>query len=123
MPAAGVESLAREPVVALRRLNAARTAHSLLLPPSRSTPAHPRPYRERALLLLDEPTSGLDTVSALEMIETLQRYAATGRSVVLTLHQPRADIFASFDTLWLVHRGRFAFAGPPLEGAVMPAGF
>ena len=69
------------------------------------------------LLLLDEPTSGLDTCSALDMIAVLNRYAATGRSVVVTLHQPRVEIFAAFNTLWLMHRGRFAFAGPPLDGA------
>ena len=69
------------------------------------------------LLFLDEPTSGLDTCSALELMVVLRQYAASGRAIAVTLHQPRIEIFSSFDALWLLHRGRTAFAGSPMTTA------
>ena len=56
-------------------------------------------------------------VSALELVALLKRFAGSGRAVAVTLHQPRVEIFSSFDRLWLLHRGQVAFSGSPLHGA------
>lgn len=71
-----------------------------------------------AVLFLDEPTSGLDSTSALEVMGSMRRYCATGRSIAVTIHQPRTEIFAAFDKLLLLYRGQVAFFGPPLKGAI-----
>jgi len=68
-----------------------------------------------SLLLLDEPTSGLDTTSSVQVVRALRRYCGSSRSVVLTIHQPRSDIFSSFDKLQLLFRGGTAFFGAPAD--------
>ena len=68
------------------------------------------------VLFCDEPTSGLDARSAKQVTCLLRGYARTGRSVVMSVHQPRAESFEHFDRLLLVHAGRVAFCGAPLDG-------
>ena len=58
-----------------------------------------------AILFLDEPTSGLDSRSAQVVIRCIKRVAASGRSIVCTIHQPSAVIFDAFDSLLLLKRG------------------
>ena len=41
-----------------------------------------------AILFLDEPTSGLDSRAALVVIRGVRNVAASGRSVICTIHQP-----------------------------------
>ena len=65
------------------------------------------------ILLLDEPTSGLDGQSARSIIQLLRRLADSGQAVVCTIHQPAAELIASFDELYLLARGgRLAYDGP-----------
>ncbi|KAI8604316.1 P-loop containing nucleoside triphosphate hydrolase protein [Dissophora ornata] len=67
---------------------------------------------EPECLLLDEPTSGLDALTALSIIQVLKRIAASGRTVVCAIHQPRVDIWNEFDNvLLLMAEGRLAYAG------------
>ncbi|KAK5799460.1 P-loop containing nucleoside triphosphate hydrolase protein [Linnemannia elongata] len=67
---------------------------------------------EPACLILDEPTSGLDALTAKAVVLTLKRIAASGRTVVCTIHQPRADIWQMFDNVvLLVTGGRVAYSG------------
>lgn len=47
-----------------------------------------------SVLVLDEPTTGLDSFTAFQLLETLSRLAKRGRSVVISIHQPRSDAFA-----------------------------
>ena len=68
------------------------------------------------VLFCDELTSGLDARSAKQMTRLLRGYARTGRSVVMSVHQPRAESFVQFDCVLLVHAGRVAFCGAPLDG-------
>ena len=68
------------------------------------------------VLFCDEPTSGLDARSAKQVTRLLRGYARTGRSVVMSVHQPRAESFVQFDRVLLVHAGRVAFCGAPLDG-------
>ena len=68
-----------------------------------------------ALLLLDEPTSGLDSTSSLEVMDAIRDWANTGRSAIVTIHQPRKEIFASFDKLVLLNSGSLAMLCSPTQ--------
>ena len=50
-----------------------------------------------SLIFLDEPTTGLDSFTATSVCETLSELAASGRTVISTIHQPNSDIFEIFD--------------------------
>lgn len=57
------------------------------------------------VLLLDEPTSGLDAFTASSIMEVLQGLAHEGRTLILTIHQSRSDLFQQFGTVLLLARG------------------
>ncbi len=57
------------------------------------------------VLFLDEPTTGLDAYSSLLLVRALRSLSLSGRTVLCTIHQPRPDIFALFDTLLLMSAG------------------
>eukprot|EP00981_Chlorochromonas_danica_P008106 scaffold2008_cov295-Ochromonas_danica.AAC.1 len=66
-----------------------------------------------SILFLDEPTTGLDSRAAQALVVNIRRIAASGRSVVCTIHQPSTAIFNSFDSLLLLKKGgRTVFFGP-----------
>lgn len=65
-----------------------------------------------SVLFLDEPTTGLDASSAFQLVRTLKNLAAKGRTVVLTIHQPRSEIWALFDSVVLLSRGSAVYSGP-----------
>eukprot|EP00382_Lankesteria_abbotti_P001167 CAMPEP_0113850480 /NCGR_PEP_ID=MMETSP0372-20130328/3914_1 /TAXON_ID=340204 /ORGANISM="Lankesteria abbotti" /LENGTH=815 /DNA_ID=CAMNT_0000820795 /DNA_START=610 /DNA_END=3057 /DNA_ORIENTATION=- /assembly_acc=CAM_ASM_000359 len=65
------------------------------------------------LLLLDEPTSGLDSSLALEVMQVLVNLARAGRTVIITIHQPRSQVFSMIDSVVLVNKGRLVYNGPP----------
>ncbi|KAK8050784.1 ABC transporter [Apiospora phragmitis] len=68
------------------------------------------------VLLLDEPTSGLDAFTASSILEVLQGLAKEGRTLILTIHQARSDIFKHFGNVLLLARGGSpAYAGPAKE--------
>ena len=58
-----------------------------------------------AILFLDEPTTGLDSRAAQIVMRSIRRVAASGRSIVCTIHQPSYPIFSGFDSLLLLRRG------------------
>lgn len=64
---------------------------------------------------IDEPTTGLDAKTALNIMETIDKLAKSGRAVVLTIHQPRSDIVQMFDKLLMLSRGRTAYFGKASE--------
>lgn len=57
------------------------------------------------LIFLDEPTSGLDGQSAYNTVRFLRKLADAGQAVLVTIHQPSAQLFAQFDTLLLLAKG------------------
>jgi ATP-binding cassette subfamily G (WHITE) protein 2 (SNQ2) len=57
------------------------------------------------LIFLDEPTSGLDGQAAFNTVRFLRKLAEVGQAVLVTIHQPSAQLFAQFDTLLLLSRG------------------
>lgn len=65
------------------------------------------------VLLLDEPTSGLDAFTAMSIIEGLHSLAIEGRTLVMTIHQSRSDLFGHFSQVLLLARGGYpVYAGP-----------
>lgn len=65
-----------------------------------------------SVLFLDEPTTGLDASSAFQLVRTLKNLAAKGRTVIVTIHQPRSEIWGLFDNLILLSRGSPVYSGP-----------
>lgn len=64
------------------------------------------------VLLLDEPTSGLDAFTASSILEVLHGLANEGRTLILTIHQARSDLFKHFGNVLLLARGGSpAYAG------------
>lgn len=59
--------------------------------------------------------AGLDSASSLEILKSLQEMAGTGRAVVVTIHQPRSEIFHAFDKILLLCKGQVAFFGSPVK--------
>ncbi|XPS79103.1 hypothetical protein M3J07_011108 [Ascochyta lentis] len=57
------------------------------------------------LIFLDEPTSGLDGQAAFNTVRFLRKLAEVGQAVLVTIHQPSAQLFAQFETLLLLSRG------------------
>ncbi|RPF33653.1 ABC-2 type transport system ATP-binding protein [Streptomyces sp. TLI_185] len=66
------------------------------------------------LLILDEPTNGLDPPQIREMREVLIRYAAAGRTVIVSSHL-LAEVEQSCTHLVVMDRGRLVQAGPVAE--------
>jgi ABC-type multidrug transport system ATPase subunit len=65
------------------------------------------------ILLLDEPTSGLDAFTANSIMEVLQGLANEGRTLILTIHQARSDLFREFGNVLLLARGGSqVYSGP-----------
>ncbi|MBN3298478.1 ABCG8 protein, partial [Amia calva] len=63
------------------------------------------------ILILDEPTSGLDSFTAHNLVITLSRLARGNRLVLLSIHQPRSDIFQLFDLVLLLSSGAAVYYG------------
>ncbi|MFF8903568.1 CocE/NonD family hydrolase [Streptomyces olivaceoviridis] len=66
------------------------------------------------LLILDEPTNGLDPPQIREMREVMIRYAAGGRTVIVSSHL-LAEVEQSCTHLVVMDRGRLVQAGPVRE--------
>ncbi|XP_029949983.1 broad substrate specificity ATP-binding cassette transporter ABCG2d [Salarias fasciatus] len=65
-----------------------------------------------AVLFLDEPTTGLDASTANSVLLLLKRMANHGRTIIMSIHQPRYSIYRLFDTLSLLVGGRMVYHGP-----------
>ncbi|MFI0720339.1 CocE/NonD family hydrolase [Streptomyces sp. NPDC021224] len=66
------------------------------------------------LLILDEPTNGLDPPQIREMREVMIRYAAGGRTVIVSSHL-LAEVEQSCTHLVVMDRGRLVTSGPVAE--------
>ncbi|GFO10245.1 ATP-binding cassette sub-family g member 5 [Plakobranchus ocellatus] len=70
--------------------------------------------KDPEILLLDEPTSGLDSFTARHLVSTLASLAHKGdKLVLLSIHQPRSEIFNMFDRIGILTTGQLAYLGPP----------
>ena len=63
-------------------------------------------------IFLDEPTSGLDATSAASIMRLLKAISRLGVTTIAIIHQPREQIFHSFDSLLLLSQGQSVYAGP-----------
>ncbi len=77
------------------------------------------------ILFLDEPTSGLSSRDAFNVMQLLRRLADSGKTILLTIHQPSLDVFRLMDSLTLVSKdtnsadpGRLVYFGPNYPDAV-----
>ncbi|KAL6232486.1 hypothetical protein BDW75DRAFT_247119 [Aspergillus navahoensis] len=69
--------------------------------------------KPKILLFLDEPTSGLDGQSAFNTVRFLRRLADCGQAILVTIHQPSAQLFSQFNNLILLARGgKMVYFGP-----------
>ena len=65
------------------------------------------------ILFLDEPTTGLDSTNAATMVGALAQLGLQGTIVVLSIHQPRSDIFRLMErVLVLSCHGEMVYSGP-----------
>ncbi|KAJ1301061.1 hypothetical protein OPQ81_003479 [Rhizoctonia solani] len=64
-----------------------------------------------SILALDEPTTGLDAFTAYALLQTLSSLARRGRTVVMSVHQPRSDAWELFDRIVVLSKGDVVFAG------------
>ncbi|XP_028301414.1 broad substrate specificity ATP-binding cassette transporter ABCG2d isoform X2 [Gouania willdenowi] len=58
-----------------------------------------------AVLFLDEPTTGLDASTANSVLLLLKRMSCQGRTIIMSIHQPRYSIYRLFDSLTLLVGG------------------
>ncbi|CAG2164007.1 unnamed protein product [Oppiella nova] len=64
-----------------------------------------------SVMFCDEPTSGLDSFMAQNIMDVLREMAASGRTMICTIHQPSSQVFSMIDQLLLMAEGRIAFMG------------
>lgn len=65
-----------------------------------------------SVLFLDEPTTGLDASTANSVLLLLKRMANSGRTIILSIHQPRYSIYRLFDSLTLLVSGKQVYHAP-----------
>ena len=65
-----------------------------------------------SIMFLDEPTTGLDSTNAAKVVDILAALGETGVTVVLSIHQPRPDVFRLLDrVLVMSSTGRAVYCG------------
>jgi len=69
------------------------------------------------LVFADEPTTGIDAFASLKIVEIFKDLAMQGKTVVVSIHQPRDAIWSLFDQLYLLSEGRLMYTGSP-AGAI-----
>lgn len=67
------------------------------------------------VILLDEPTTGLDSMTANQIVVLLAELARRDRIVMVTIHQPRSELFRIFNRIAIMSRGELVFCGKPEE--------
>ncbi|XP_063618823.1 ATP-binding cassette subfamily G member 4-like [Cydia splendana] len=63
------------------------------------------------IIFLDEPTTGLDVVSIRQLVVLLRLLSRQGRTIICTIHQPSASLFALFDRVYVLARGMCCYQG------------
>jgi ABC transport system ATP-binding/permease protein len=78
-----------------------------------------------AVLFLDEPTSGLSSEDALTVMTLLRKLADSGKSILLTIHQPSLEAYRLLDNVVIISKdsqgsepGRLVFYGPAYPDAI-----
>lgn len=71
--------------------------------------------KQRPLLFLDEPTSGLDSAAAFHVVKRLCMLSKSGRTLLVSIHQPSSEVFELFHHLCLLSSGQTVFFGERLK--------
>ncbi|NXI54136.1 ABCG5 protein, partial [Chloroceryle aenea] len=71
--------------------------------------------QDAKVMLLDEPTTGLDCLTANQIVSLLSELAHRDRIVIITIHQPRSELFRLFDKIAIMSFGEMVFCGNPME--------
>jgi ABC transport system ATP-binding/permease protein len=72
--------------------------------------------RKPTILFVDEPTSGLSSADSENVMNLLKAQAASGKLVLVVIHQPSSQIFKMFDKLWILDKGgRPVYTGNPVN--------
>ncbi|XP_016059571.1 PREDICTED: ATP-binding cassette sub-family G member 5 [Miniopterus natalensis] len=71
--------------------------------------------QDPTVMLFDEPTTGLDCMTANQIVALLAGLARRDRIVILTIHQPRSELFQLFDKIAILSFGELVFCGTPAE--------
>ena len=58
------------------------------------------------MLVLDEPTSGLDANASFDLLGMLNQLSKSKRTIILTIHQPRLEIFHMFHKIVFLCEGQ-----------------
>ncbi|KAM4694207.1 ATP-binding cassette sub-family G member 5 [Discoglossus pictus] len=67
------------------------------------------------IILLDEPTTGLDSMTANHIVLLLSELARKDRIVIISIHQPRSELFKIFNKIAIMSCGELIFCGQPQE--------
>ncbi|XP_028748444.1 ATP-binding cassette sub-family G member 5 [Peromyscus leucopus] len=67
------------------------------------------------VMMFDEPTTGLDCMTANQIVILLAELARRDRIVIVTIHQPRSELFHHFDKIAILTYGELVFCGSPEE--------
>nr|POF03947.1 putative abc transporter atp-binding protein/permease [Quercus suber] len=58
-----------------------------------------------SVLYLDEVTTGLDAAAAYQLVRLLAQLTRSGKTIILTIHQPRSEMWKFFDRVMLLCEG------------------
>ncbi|XP_075451890.1 ATP-binding cassette sub-family G member 5 isoform X2 [Ascaphus truei] len=67
------------------------------------------------IILLDEPTTGLDSMTANHIVLLLSELSRKDRIVIISIHQPRSELFKVFNKIAIMSCGELIFCGNPQE--------
>jgi len=66
---------------------------------------------EPELIFLDEPTSGLSSVDTKSVMETLKKLTDSGKTIIITIHQPSLSNYKMMDNVIILTHGQCAYYG------------
>ena len=73
---------------------------------------------EPSLLFLDEPTSGLASEDTVNVMRMLRGLSDSGKTIILTIHQPSLEAYRMMDNIIYLFRGRLVYYGPSYPDSI-----
>ncbi len=74
---------------------------------------------EPSLLFLDEPTSGLASEDTINVMRLLRGLADTGKTILLTIHQPSLEAYRMMDNVIYLYQGNLVYYGPAYPDSIL----
>ena len=72
--------------------------------------------RDPEIIILDEPTSGLDSASSIKVFRILKKLTNLGKTVIISIHQPRKELLVYFDYISIMMLGgKIVYCGKKTE--------